>query len=69
MNNCKCNELPEIKGADVESYLHEHLIEKRVNNEDWTILYECKFTGTQWMLSYPYSYAHGGGPPLLSKLS
>lgn len=66
--NCRCNKITELEGADAKLYARRHLKKIRVDSELWTIEYECPDTGTRWVMDFPHSEYHGGGPPRLRKL-
>lgn len=41
----------------------------KVDGDAWRALYKNPENGDFWILSYPKSHMHGGGPPELSKIS
>ncbi len=41
----------------------------KVNGDSWSALYKNPENDDYWMLTYPKSHMHGGGPPELVKIS
>lgn len=65
---CRCETLTQLQGAEAISYAKEHLQEVRIDPVAWQTEYVCPDTGKRWLLDYPHSEAHGGGPPRLRSL-
>lgn len=57
----------EFSGAEAIQYAERHLRKHRVNAATWEIEYIDPITGEEWLLDYPQSELHGGGPPRLRK--
>jgi hypothetical protein len=51
---------------EIRRLLNERL--ERVATDNWIELYRDRIDGQYWELSYPESYHHGGGPPMLTML-
>jgi hypothetical protein len=66
---CKCPELTELEGNEAKNYAGQHLTEVFVNGKTWEIEYKCPDTGARWLMDFPQSEYHGGGPPRLRKLT
>jgi hypothetical protein len=62
---CKCNEISFLKGAEAKEYAEGHLQKVKSNSETWEIEYVCPVSLKKWLLDYPQSEYHGGGPPRL----
>ena len=67
--NCRCDKIKELDGVEAEIYAQNHLRKIRVDGELWQIEYECPDTGARWLMDFPHSEYHGGGPPRLRKLT
>ncbi|GLI28281.1 hypothetical protein ARHIZOSPH14_25230 [Agromyces rhizosphaerae] len=65
---CACATLYRLDDAEARHYATEHLQRLAVDNETWSVTYECPGTGRKWLLDYPHSEYHGGGPPRLRQL-
>lgn len=66
---CACADLYRLDGAEAREYASEHLVQTGAPDFDaWTVPYECPATRRVWLLDYPQSQYHGGGPPRLSQL-
>jgi hypothetical protein len=65
---CQCETLTQLEGVEAKSYVKGHLRKVRVSAGGWEIEYICPITGKRWLLDYPHSYRHGGGPPRLRSL-
>jgi hypothetical protein len=59
----------ELTGAEAKKFADSRLRKVRVDAANWTIEYEDPETGDHWLMDYPDSGAHGGGPPRLRKLA
>ena len=57
-----------IEGAEAERYRNEHLERVRVDHEKWEVEYIDEKTGEKWIMDYPHSEYHGGGPPRLRRI-
>lgn len=62
------NEGEELTGAEAKEFADSRLRRLHVDPENWTIEYEDPVTGARWLMDYPDSGAHGGGPPRLRKI-
>ena len=65
---CKCQVLECLKGVEAREYARGHLMELKVDDANWIVLYRCPETGLYWKEWYPQSEAHGGGPSELIKI-
>ncbi len=65
---CACTTLHRLDDAEAREYATEHLQQVSVDYETWSVTYECPLTGRRWLLEYPHSEYHGGGPPRLRQL-
>ncbi|MCH7480809.1 MAG: hypothetical protein IIC79_05390 [Chloroflexi bacterium] len=64
---CNCDSLDEINGLDAQKYSSEHLQELNSDPISWETEFVCLKTGVLWIMDYPNSGRHGGGPPRLRK--
>ena len=55
--------------ARIQWLIDNLLLEISVDEETWSVLYKDPKTNSYWELSYPCSHMHGGGPPLLQRMS
>ena len=53
----------------IEWLINNKLIEISVNGDDWETVYQDPEDRRYWLLSYPQSQMHGGGPPYLAVIS
>jgi hypothetical protein len=67
--NCRCDKLELLEGREAQEYARQHLTKISVDGTMWEIHYTCSHTGIQWIMDFPQSEAHGGGPPRLRKSS
>ena len=67
MKECKCHESNEIRGNNAVSYIDDFL--DNIANGNWIGLYKCRYCSLLWKESYPRGQEHGGGDPLLEKIS
>lgn len=65
---CACIALYRLDGNEAKQYAAGHLRKVAVDYETWAVTYECVSTGRAWVLDYPQSEYHGGGPPRLIQL-
>jgi hypothetical protein len=65
---CKCSKISFLEGAEAKEYSVKHLQKIKSNKETWEVEYVCPVTGKNWLLDYPHSEYHGGGPPRLRSL-
>ena len=63
---CKCVSITELNGAAAKQYADEHLTELKTDAVNWTVEYVCPETRRTFLLDYPQSELHGGGPPRLT---
>lgn len=66
---CACESLFELEGNEAEIYAEEHLQKLEVDPVAWTKTYVCEATGRTWLMDFPRSEEHGGGPPRLRQLA
>jgi hypothetical protein len=66
---CRCADpaSDELSGDAAAEYV-QHLVEIRHDGRSWETEYECPDTKVPWLLDYPQSEAHGGGPARLRRL-
>lgn len=65
---CRCEKILELHGNEALEYSRSHLVEVRAMDDDWTTEFSCPVTGHRWLLDYPHSGQHGGGPPRLRRM-
>lgn len=65
---CRCMDLERLRGVEAQEYAREHLVELKVDDVNWVILYRCPHSGIYWKEWYPQSEAHGGGPSELVRI-
>ncbi len=65
---CACESLTVLTGNEAEQYAAEHLEKLEVDPVNWTKRFVCTETGQVWLMDYPRSHLHGGGPPRLQRL-
>jgi hypothetical protein len=63
---CRCLDVDHLRGPEALAY-QKHL--EQVASGNWTALLRCPATGQYWRRTFPDSEMHGGGPPLLEKVS
>jgi hypothetical protein len=56
---------PDDSARRIESLVAEHLEEVGRDASGWSVLYRDPSDARLWLLSYPSSEEHGGGPPQL----
>ena len=66
---CRCEARDRYSGVEAQEYARGHLVELKVDDVNWTVLYRCPDTGTYWKEWYPQGEAHGGGPSELVRIS
>ncbi len=68
---CRCGEgaLDVLTGNEADDYARLHLTRAWTNAAAWLKGYQCPQTHTVWVMSYPESHLHGGGPPELRRAS
>lgn len=66
---CQCNSVTHMHGRDGQDYARAHLVQIKVDNENWIILHQCPVTGKYWKEHFPRSGEHGGGPPEFDQIS
>jgi hypothetical protein len=57
----------EYDGTEAYKFAEKHLC--RLEAKDWTVSFEDTQTGELWLMEFPQSYMHGGGPPRLRKVT
>ena len=65
---CKCLAITELDGAEAKQYADQHLLEVTTDAVNWTVEYVCPETKRRFLLDYPQSELHGGGPPRLTPM-
>lgn len=65
---CLCDEINELNGIEAQKYARDHLIKLSVNPQTWEISYKCPEKDILWILDFPFSEMHGGGPHRLRKI-
>ncbi|MBV6396582.1 MAG: hypothetical protein HFACDABA_02182 [Anaerolineales bacterium] len=65
---CRCAEIEELNGREAQDYAKRHLRKVRVDGQTWEIEFECVNTSIKFIMDFPQSEAHGGGPPRLRKV-
>jgi len=58
----------ELNGRDALDYA-KRLRKVREDATGWEIEYIDDATGERWLMDYPQSYLHGGGPPRLRRVA
>ena len=58
----------ELNGVEALRYIQANLRKGRVFPDQWKTEYEDPRTGEKWLLDYPQSDLHGGGPPRLRRI-
>ena len=53
----------------IEWLINNRLKELAVNSDSWESLYQDPKDNRYWLLAYPESHMHGGGPPLLKAIT
>ena len=56
-----------LTGAEAKAYADTHLEKVRVDPDSWEIEYVDPVSGEYWVMDYPLSEMHGGGPPRLRR--
>ena len=65
---CACATLYRLDDNEARQYAAEHLTKTGHDYKSWAVAYECEATGRTWILDYPDSEYHGGGPPRLRQV-
>lgn len=65
---CQCLGLERLRGVEAQEYARGHLVELKVDDVNWVVLYRCPDVGLYWKEWYPQSEAHGSGPSELVKI-
>jgi len=58
-----------LHGAEAEQYARDRLAAVGAIPEEWVTLYRDESDGSHWLMSYPQSELHGGGPPKLEQVT
>ena len=53
----------------IDWLINNKLVEISVNGNGWEALYQDPNDRRYWLLTYPQSHMHGGGPPLLKAVT
>lgn len=59
----------ELTGNAAKEFAESALEKIRTNATDWTIEYRDPRDGSLWVMDYPHSDLHGGGPPRLRRVA
>lgn len=65
---CECDRCFELEGADAQDYAAGHLKKVAIDLAQWQVQYVCPLSRRAWLMDYPNSEYHGGGPPRLRQL-
>ena len=66
-SGCRCAQLGELLGGEAVEYSSGHLTRTGVADGAWTTFLRCHQTGITFIMDYPRSELHGGGPPRLRR--
>lgn len=66
---CRRRDIQRLDGRQAQDYAAAHLEETQIDVVAWTKRYRCAQTGAEWLMDYPHSEAHGGGPPRLTRIT
>lgn len=61
------DDVDELVGNDAKGFAEAHLDKLRTDPVNWTIEYRDRPDGSLWIMDYPQSELHGGGPPRLRR--
>lgn len=59
----------EYIGNEARAYADDHLEQVDVDPVTWTVEYRDRRNGSRWLMDYPQSELHGGGPPRLRRMT
>ena len=57
-----------LHGAEAKRYARDRLALVGSIPDEWVTLYRDDSNGSYWLMSYPQSELHGGGPPKLEQI-
>ena len=55
-------------GDDALRFAEDSLVKVAVDDVNWEKLYQSRADGSFWLMTYPESELHGGGPPRLERI-
>ncbi len=58
-----------LTGNEGQAFAKQHLIQRKVDDVNWKVLWENPQTGEFWKEYFPQSEMQGGGPRELLKIS
>jgi hypothetical protein len=58
-----------VQGSEAEKFIEKNCVQVATDESGWEILYLAKSTQEFWLKTYPNSEHHGGGDPLLTKIT
>jgi hypothetical protein len=58
-----------LTGNEGRDYAKENLVQVKVNDQQWTVLWRDPLTGQFWKEYFPHSERHGGGPSSFVKIT
>lgn len=58
-----------MQGSEAEDFIRKNCAKVAEDKSGWEILYLTKDAQEYWVKSYPNSEHHGGGEPLLIKIT
>lgn len=60
--------MEELKGNAALDFQREHLELVHWDPDTWIGCYKSKTDQSEWVMDYPFSDSHGGGPPRLRRM-
>ena len=66
-DGCLCGLAKEMWDEGAKGYADRHLEETGRQADGWEILYAWSATGAEWVMDFPLSEEHGGGPARLRR--
>jgi hypothetical protein len=58
----------ELTGNAAQRFAEANLEKIEVDVVQWTTTYRDPRDGSEWLMDYPHSELHGGGPPRLRRI-
>jgi hypothetical protein len=66
----ECRDTPtRLIGKQGNDFANQNLVQLKVDDVSWKVLWENPQTGEFWKEYFPQSEVHGGGPPEFLKIS
>jgi hypothetical protein len=59
----------ELNGRAAQVFAEAHLEKIEVDVVEWTTTYRDPRDGSKWLMDYPHSELHAGGPPRLRRIT